>query len=598
MKKIKFNKWTAGLLASVLILVSVVSYTLAAEASLVIDSINGQPYPIEHCIAGTLTFVVHGVTGNNGGPYSLDLGNGFSTSTVNVVSGQNKAFNDITITYTPTSAGDDLYLILYHGSPSGQDSHALYFSQCTAAPTQGVVIVEKHVVNDSDGTATSSDFTLNLGGSFPGSAEGSDRLLTAGNYILSEGAATGYQGTIGGDCSADGSITVVAGENYICTITNDDVFVPNSAPVANDDSLSTDEDTPASDTLSATDADADSLTYSKVTNPTHGVVVIDNASTGAYTYTPDGEYYGPDSFTYKANDGTSDSSVHTVNITVNPVNDPPVLTLNGSNDVAVEQGDTYEDAGAVCTDIEDGSITPDMTSDVDTNTVGTYTVTYNCIDEDGGEATKVTRTVTVQEAPAQCSDESDNDEDEKTDATDPGCWTDPNDSETYNPEDNDETDPTDACANDAGIQTSTEDCTPAPEPETPSSSGHHRSGGNSPASTQGQVLGASCGLYMDRYIRSGRTNNAEQVMKLQTFLNKNMNSGLPITGFYGPLTLAATKAFQAKYAGDILTPWNLTSPTGIVYQTTLRHINNIECPDLMLEIPALIDWSKNPNLTV
>ena len=62
----------------------------------------------------------------------------------------------------------------------------------------------------------------------------------------------------------------------------------------------------------------------------------------------------------------------------------------------------------------------------------------------------------------QCRDDVDNGdaEDSLVDANDPGCWTNPNDSETYNGDDTDETDPVDVCANDAGIQTSEGQCTP------------------------------------------------------------------------------------------------------------------------------------------
>ncbi len=112
----------------------------------------------------------------------------------------------------------------------------------------------------------------------------------------------------------------------------------------------------------------------------------------------------------------------------------------------------------------------------------------------------------------------------------------------------------------------------------------------------GSGLGGSCGLYMDKFIRSGRINDVEQVKKLQVFLNKRIAAGLPITGFYGPATEDALSTFQGLYAGEILTPWGLTSPTGIVYQTTLRWINVLECPGISLPIPVLIAWSKNPDV--
>jgi len=67
------------------------------------------------------------------------------------------------------------------------------------------------------------------------------------------------------------------------------------------------------------DADGDTMTASKVSDPTHGTVVF--SPNGSFTYTPATGYAGPDSFTYKANDGRADSNVATISITVNT---PPV----------------------------------------------------------------------------------------------------------------------------------------------------------------------------------------------------------------------------------------------------------------------------------
>src|SRR5262249_44260286 len=83
------------------------------------------------------------------------------------------------------------------------------------------------------------------------------------------------------------------------------------------------EDTPLNGTLTATDPDGNPLTFAVVAGPAHGTVTV-NTSTGAFTYTPAANYNGPDSFTFKANDGQLDSNVATVSITVIPVNDPPV----------------------------------------------------------------------------------------------------------------------------------------------------------------------------------------------------------------------------------------------------------------------------------
>ena len=63
------------------------------------------------------------------------------------------------------------------------------------------------------------------------------------------------------------------------------------------------------------------LTYAIVTGPAHGTLT---GTAPNLTYTPAANYNGPDSFTFKANDGSADSNVATVSITVTPVNDAPV----------------------------------------------------------------------------------------------------------------------------------------------------------------------------------------------------------------------------------------------------------------------------------
>jgi VCBS repeat-containing protein len=107
----------------------------------------------------------------------------------------------------------------------------------------------------------------------------------------------------------------------------------NDAPVAADGNLSTDEDTSANGTLSATDADGDALTYSVVSDGTKGTVTITNPATGAYTYVPNADENGSDSFTFKVNDGGGDSNEASVSVTILPVNDEPVLDGIGPRSV-------------------------------------------------------------------------------------------------------------------------------------------------------------------------------------------------------------------------------------------------------------------------
>ena len=115
-------------------------------------------------------------------------------------------------------------------------------------------------------------------------------------------------------------------------------FVPNmgnTAPVATNDAYNTNEDTalviaPVGVLGNDTDADVDPLTATLVTGPTNGILVLN--PDGSFTYTPNADFYGVDSFTYQANDGTDNSNIATVNITVDAVNDaPPVATDDAYN---------------------------------------------------------------------------------------------------------------------------------------------------------------------------------------------------------------------------------------------------------------------------
>lgn len=199
---------------------------------------------------------------------------------------------------------------------------------------------------------------------------------------------------------------------------------PNNAPSANDDpttagdpNYTTNEDTAL--TVSAangvlandTDAEGDTLTAMKVSDPANGTLMLD--SEGSFTYTPNANFSGTDTFTYKANDGTADSNVATVTLTVNAANDPPVAV----DDTATTPEDT-----AVVIDVKDGDTDPDgdaltvqsvtdppkgmaqiITSGPDAGKVhytpdanfnGTDSFQYTISDANGGEDT-ATVTVTV-----------------------------------------------------------------------------------------------------------------------------------------------------------------------------------------------------------
>ncbi|MCH8922525.1 MAG: tandem-95 repeat protein, partial [Planctomycetes bacterium] len=123
----------------------------------------------------------------------------------------------------------------------------------------------------------------------------------------------------------------------------------NTAPVASMGAVTTSEDSTLSITLEASDADGDSLTYTVVAQPTNGNL---SGTASNRIYTPNGDFYGTDSFTFKANDGFVDSNIATVSITVTPVNDPPVA----DDGTTITNEDTSVGITLSASDIEGDSI--------------------------------------------------------------------------------------------------------------------------------------------------------------------------------------------------------------------------------------------------
>ena len=116
------------------------------------------------------------------------------------------------------------------------------------------------------------------------------------------------------------------------TVTVTVVDVPD-APTASDDAYDATEDTPLSVDVGGllandTDADGDTLQISGHTPPGHGQLTLQDD--GSFTYTPDDDFHGVDTFTYTITDGTgTTTSTATVRITVAATPDVPVANSDG-----------------------------------------------------------------------------------------------------------------------------------------------------------------------------------------------------------------------------------------------------------------------------
>jgi VCBS repeat-containing protein len=101
------------------------------------------------------------------------------------------------------------------------------------------------------------------------------------------------------------------------------VICVNDPPVADDANATTTEDTAVSGQVSSSDVDGPSATYALGGGASNGAAVV-NAD-GTFTYTPNANHCGSDSFTFTVSDGTA-SDTATVSVTINCVNDAPVAS--------------------------------------------------------------------------------------------------------------------------------------------------------------------------------------------------------------------------------------------------------------------------------
>ena len=137
---------------------------------------------------------------------------------------------------------------------------------------------------------------------------------------------------------------------------------PNLAPVAHDGSLIVTENSSTNGTLSASDSDNDPLTFSIVSNGSKGTAHVTNIATGAYTYTPNNNASGTDTFFFKVNDGKVDSNYATITVTINQVTSDVWTDLVGvsanGNTITKTADDSWGNGGAASIDViaADGSV--------------------------------------------------------------------------------------------------------------------------------------------------------------------------------------------------------------------------------------------------
>lgn len=282
---------------------------------------------------------------------------------------------DGTITYTPNK------------DFNGNDSFTYQACDGNACDT-GVVAIDVTPVNDDptpndDSAITDVDTAVSVA------------VLVNDSDVDGDDVSLGTLGTpANGDVvdNGDGTVTYTPDSGFIgsdtftyqacdpsgacaeATVTVE-VGSTNSAPIADDDTATaTEDDGPVNINVldGDTDPDNDPLTVDSATDPANGTVVIN--PDGTIDYTPDPNFSGTDTFNYTVCDDSGACDTATVEVTVAPVQDPPV---------ALDDEATTLVATAVNINVIDNDTDPDG-DDVTVDSVGT---TSNGMAVDNGDGT-------------------------------------------------------------------------------------------------------------------------------------------------------------------------------------------------------------------
>jgi VCBS repeat-containing protein len=329
----------------------------------------------------TVTYTAANQTGSYQFTYTLSDGNG-GTATGNVTVNVTNAGN-----VAPTANPDPGYSVGKNNTLTVSAASGLLGND---SDPDGDTLTAIKLTNPANGSLTA----FGADGSFTYTPNANWSGTDTFTYKVNDGAADSGAATV--------TITVIG----------------NYPPTAVNDSFTAVEDTPLTVNAGAgvlandTDSENDPLTAIKLTNPANGALTFN--SNGSFTYTPNANWYGTDSFTYKANDGQVDSAAATVTIIVNPVNDPPVV-LNKSYNVTLGNSlniDTASGVLAGATDVDSVNfqnaavVAPPSKASAFTlnangsftytpSSSGTDTFTFKTTDSNGADSNIGTVTITI-----------------------------------------------------------------------------------------------------------------------------------------------------------------------------------------------------------
>ncbi|WP_298912101.1 tandem-95 repeat protein [uncultured Roseobacter sp.] len=150
--------------------------------------------------------------------------------------------------------------------------------------------------------------------------------------------------------------TDATGQSFSGTVVVE-VLPVNDAPAIQDAAVTVSEDNIVVGQIDASDVDGDELTFTLITVPENGEVVL--LQDGSYAYTPDADFNGTDDFGVRVTDPSGETADATITVTVTASNDPPVITTAaGANTGEVTEGAEDADASGQLTasDADPGAV--------------------------------------------------------------------------------------------------------------------------------------------------------------------------------------------------------------------------------------------------
>ncbi|MDB3980458.1 Ig-like domain-containing protein, partial [Candidatus Marinimicrobia bacterium] len=317
-------------------------------------------------------------------------GDSITYSIVSDVSNGSTSLSGSTVTYTPTANYNGTDNFTFKANDGTEDGN-------TSTVTITVVAVNDAPVANNVSATTDENRSIQVSIALNATDVDGDNLtysivsdVSNGSTSLS-GSTVTYTPTA--NYNGTDTFTYIANDGTVDSNTATGTITVSSVndePVTTDQTVSTDEDTAVDITLTSSDVESDTITYSIVSDVSNGSTSLSGSTV---TYTPSANYNGTDTFTFKANDGTDDSNTSTVTITIAAVNDAPVannvtastsenrsMQLSITLDATDVDGDnlTYSTVASNNGTISISEATATYTPDINWN--GTDTFTYKAND--------------------------------------------------------------------------------------------------------------------------------------------------------------------------------------------------------------------------